>query len=151
MTRLENGPVISTDPDDWFQLKKEHCQTSPRVFSLWILLQSSFAKKANQLKSPKVKKKTLSQGVAKKRKQIILHPWLSIGSLKELYREVRPQQQTLHLSWKRDKKIYKHLDKQIYEHISKHIHKNGNPRNTNEFCMLFLCLTYCAHDEIENS
>ena len=48
--------------------------TSHQVFSLWILLESSFAKKADQLKSPKINKKTFSRRVAKKRKQIILHP-----------------------------------------------------------------------------
>ena len=82
VTRLENGPVISTDPDDWLQLNKEHCQCQCSVSGSFFKVPSP--KKPINLKVQKWRKKTFSQGVAKKRKQIILRPWLAIGSLKEL-------------------------------------------------------------------
>ena len=96
MTRLENGPVISTDPDDWFQLNKEHCQNRPPATKCPISGSGSFWKVPSPEKPIKLKVRTNFQPrgdqeeKAKDEIQITLHPWLAIGSLKSYRREVCP-------------------------------------------------------------
>ena len=66
--------------------------TSHQVFSLWILLESSFAKKADQLKSPKINKKKLSaEGWPRREsKSYCILDW-QLALWKSYYQEVRPQ------------------------------------------------------------
>ena len=77
-------------------------------------LESSFARKADQVKSPKMKQKIFSQGVAKKGQQkikfkshCILDWQLTLWESYHRGYVHSYKNQTLHLTWKRDEKIYK--------------------------------------------
>ena len=103
VTRLENGPVISTDPDDWLQLNKEHCQSQCSVSGSFFKVPSP--KKPINLKVQKWREKNFQPrgGQEEKANHIasLIGNWLFERAIMGRYVHSN-KKQTLHLTWKRE-------------------------------------------------